>query len=462
MVRPPFLLIVAALAATASLAARFAHPPMAVEVAVYAAGQLPLLAVVLAVALRRPDERPAWLAVAAALAANGVANALVILRVTGVAAELVDPLYLVFGPLLLVAIVLLHRRRHGRLSGQVWLDGAIAVTAVAALAAALIYPVLSTLSGDLVLTATAAILYPAHDALLLALVAQIFLVRGRRPGRTWWLMAAALSVFLVADLASLVQATYAGATASPFVVAGWLVAPWLIAAAATVEPEPPAVLERWTLPAVPASAALVTLGVLAIDTHTYGTPVPRYVALGCGLLLVVRLAIGARETSRTIDATRRAADTDPLTGLANRRALMEDLEPALQRPGTTLALLDLDGFKAYNDTFGHPEGDALLVRFARRLDTLARADGRAYRLGGDEFCLLLHGRGSRTLAAAADALVEHRGTVLVTASFGSVRLGDEARDVASALRIADERLYAEKRARHRAAAAPPVTPAAQR
>ena len=67
-----------------------------------------------------------------------------------------------------------------------------------------------------------------------------------------------------------------------------------------------------------------------------------------------------------------------------------------------LALFDLDGFKHYNDTFGHPAGDALLERLGGNLARLVAGRGRAYRMGGDEFCALFEpatGRRRRSLAA---------------------------------------------------------------
>ena len=84
--------------------------------------------------------------------------------------------------------------------------------------------------------------------------------------------------------------------------------------------------------------------------------------------------------------------TDVLTGLGNRRALADDLLHALAEPAEhaelLLAVLDLDGFKQYNDTFGHAAGDALLQRLGLRLaESLIAHAGFAYRIGGDEFCV---------------------------------------------------------------------------
>ena len=93
-------------------------------------------------------------------------------------------------------------------------------------------------------------------------------------------------------------------------------------------------------------------------------------------------------------ASREEAHTDPLTGLGNRRALTRDLArrgggaPRAEAP-LVLVLFDLDGFKHYNDTFGHPAGDALLVRLGVSLRRCLGADGRAFRMGGDEFCALI-------------------------------------------------------------------------
>ncbi len=147
----------------------------------------------------------------------------------------------------------------------------------------------------------------------------------------------------------------------------------------------------------------------------------------------------------------RLANYDSLTGLRNRRKLVADLERTLaaaDAPGPhLLAIFDLNGFKNYNDSFGHPAGDALLARLGKRLAEAVGSDGQAYRLGGDEFCVLADGRvaaAGRILDAAVAALTEAGDRFEVSSSFGSVFLPAEARDVDSALRLADERLYAHK------------------
>jgi two-component system, cell cycle response regulator len=112
-----------------------------------------------------------------------------------------------------------------------------------------------------------------------------------------------------------------------------------------------------------------------------------------------------------------------------------------------LMLFDLDGFKQYNDRYGHPAGDALLTRLGDRLTMAVEEGGRAYRLGGDEFCVLAQGAhsGLHELAERARAaLVEDEPGVQILSSFGMVVLPDETSDITLALKLADERLYAHK------------------
>ena len=151
------------------------------------------------------------------------------------------------------------------------------------------------------------------------------------------------------------------------------------------------------------------------------------------------------ENFRLLSTARHEALTDKLTELPNRRALVHDLDRASATGRShTLVFFDLDGFKDYNDAFGHPAGDALLRRLA---PALARV-GDAYRLGGDEFCLLVEAAmtdDDPLVLGAVDALSEHGDGFSITASHGLVVLPHDATDATEALRLADERMYARKR-----------------
>jgi two-component system, cell cycle response regulator len=142
---------------------------------------------------------------------------------------------------------------------------------------------------------------------------------------------------------------------------------------------------------------------------------------------------------------------DTLTGLPNRRKLLLDLERAVVQADAgeraVLVLCDLDGFKLYNDTFGQLEGDLLLGRLSAKLALALAPHGTAYRLGGDEFCALLRidpDQLAPVIVACHLALRESGRGFLVRASIGSVALPEEAADASAALRLADERMHAQK------------------
>ncbi|HEX2024828.1 MAG TPA: diguanylate cyclase [Actinomycetota bacterium] len=170
--------------------------------------------------------------------------------------------------------------------------------------------------------------------------------------------------------------------------------------------------------------------------------------LAAAAVLLVVGAVSFRNAQRDLTT---AATTDGLTGLGNRRKLMSDLEAVARsarsdRP-TLVAMFDLDGFKAYNDTYGHPAGDALLVRLGRKFDAMIKGRGCAYRLGGDEFCLVTAeagGVGPALVEAAALSLSDRGEGFHVTASKGWCMVPSEARTPAEALRLADTRMYADK------------------
>ncbi len=167
-----------------------------------------------------------------------------------------------------------------------------------------------------------------------------------------------------------------------------------------------------------------------------------------GLLLVAYAATALRRGQRELVS---AATTDSLTGLGNRRLLFQDLEHAVGGAGEdecyVLVIADLNGFKSYNDSYGHPAGDALLVRLGTALEAAVGGRGQAYRLGGDEFCVLARlGPGGQwpVVAAVAEALSERGEAFQVTASVGTVLIPVDARDASDAMRTADLRMYEQK------------------
>src|SRR3954466_4562641 len=160
--------------------------------------------------------------------------------------------------------------------------------------------------------------------------------------------------------------------------------------------------------------------------------------------------------------TRLEADTDPLTGLANRRALERTLDAALTRAGARarsvgLLLVDLDGFKAVNDTHGHAAGDEALREVARRLRRSVRERDLVARLGGDEFVVVLTDLGGRSgavndsmerIAEVLGEPIAFNGTsVTLGAAIGVATFPADGGSGADLLAHADRAMYAAKGAR---------------
>jgi diguanylate cyclase (GGDEF)-like protein len=214
----------------------------------------------------------------------------------------------------------------------------------------------------------------------------------------------------------------------------------------------------WRVLVLPAVFATTALGLLVYDHFSHIDDLGLVLATLTLIAVIVRTALTFRDNLRMLAYSRREALTDALTGLGNRRRLMTDLlreidDATLESP-RTLILFDLDGFKRYNDNFGHPAGDSLLARLGRNLAVAVEPWGRAYRLGGDEFCALVEAgaaEADRIVAATSKALVEHGRGFAVRASHGVVVMPDEATDPSTAMQIADQRLYGSKGARRSSA-----------
>jgi GGDEF domain-containing protein len=137
-----------------------------------------------------------------------------------------------------------------------------------------------------------------------------------------------------------------------------------------------------------AAATDRALQAAAARSRTHAAAMLARARYGSAAVILALFAAFAWVYLRALRARRsaeRVALTDALTGLGNRRALTTGLQAAAG--ARMVALFDLDGFKQYNDTFGHPAGDALLARLGERLAGAVEGIGAAYRMGGDEFCV---------------------------------------------------------------------------
>ncbi len=227
-------------------------------------------------------------------------------------------------------------------------------------------------------------------------------------------------------------------------------------------------IKRWlapvcaTLLAIGSIAAIISLQHrAAANPDALGSGGLRIATVGSVLAIVCLLAaflvfygrwLMVRTTlARLLARSRRDALTDALTGLGNRRALIEALQARIGAASAAqplvLALYDLDGFKGYNDTFGHLAGDALLVRAAERLDATVAGFGKAYRMGGDEFCTLttVDPDGVDAMRERATAALLESGEAFdIDCSCGTVLLPGDAATAEAALLLADRRMYEQK------------------
>ena len=369
--------------------------------------------------------------------------------------SLSDAGYLAFYPASYVALALLVRARMPGFRRSLWLDGAIAALAVAALAAAIAVERVIELSatGDALLVATS-VAYPVGDVVLLGIVVAVFGLSGWRPGAAWIAIGAGLAIMAGADAIYLLQAAEGTYIEGGLLDTLWPASALLVGFSAWVRP--PSRAERFDLEGlrvviVPAACGMLAIALAAATDLTRLGDATMSLSLATLFLVTVRMGWAFRDNQRMLSHSRIEARTDALTGLGNRRRMMADLEEALldatPEDPRLVVLFDLDGFKSYNDTYGHPAGDELLSRLGHRLTGAAEPYGTAYRLGGDEFCVLA-GLGSacrEAVVGATTAALTDRGEGFeVTASQGSVLLPGEAETVEEALQLADTRMYAQK------------------
>ena len=402
-------------------------------------------------------DRTAWIWVGVAISAWAAGDIYYTAVLDGKAVipfpSLSDAGYLLFYPPVYVGLVVLFHKEVRGIVRSLWLDGLIAALTTAALAASVVYAIVErSLNGSGETSAGVAtnLAYPLGDMLVLGIVAGAVALSGWRVSAKWLIFGGGLLVFAVFDsiyLVEIAKNTYVGGT---WLDLGWPAGMLLIAGAGTLPSRRvrAAQLDGLRLILVPALFGSIAL-VLEIVDHfqTLNT-------LGITLATLALAAVFARmgmtfiDYLRLLEHTRHESKTDLLTGLWNRRALVGDLDETIEaETKSVLMLFDLNGFKSYNDSFGHPAGDALLARLGERLQSGLPAGGRAYRLGGDEFCVLVR-VDDRTMAdviAETTAnLTEEGKSFKITSSVGIVRLPEEATDTTEALKIVDRRMYRHK------------------
>jgi two-component system, cell cycle response regulator len=378
---------------------------------------------------------------------------------------LADLLYLSHYPILIAGLLLLVRQRTPSEDRASLIDASVIALAAGLLSwLFLIGPLALGSDAQLsILGKVASVAYPVADLLVFAVAVRLLVGPGTRPV-SYWLLSASLLVVLTTDTVYVLMQLTGTYTTGNVLDASWLGSYVLLGAAALhpsmrvlSEPSqtPRMHTSRWRLGLL-AVASLVAPATLVIPT-TLGRAVNLPVIAGASavlfLLVVARLG-------ELVDEQRRAAVTDGLTGLYNRRffeaTLALEAEHAF-RSGQDLGLLvvDIDHFKRINDAHGHQAGDRVLRELAARLVASSRDGDVIAGYGGEEFVVLLRNTSVQAVPETAERLRRAVGDAPVvladdiglatTISVGGAAWPVHARSADELVRVADQALYAAKR-----------------
>lgn len=404
-------------------------------------------------AIRQPRERAVWILFALGTTSYAAGNVYWGLVLEDDAnppyPSPADGFWLGLYPCIFAGMWLLARARLRGVNRRVCLDGLIVGLGLAALSASIVFgQVAESTHGD-AMTIVTNLSYPAADLLALILIAVLFSAARTLVDRTCQTLAVGIGVFLVTDSIYLFQIADGSYALNTMLDLGWPLALVLIGFAAWQPAGSRGHVRTESSITLPTVLVSLCVALMVYDHFVRVETLGVVLAAATLAAAVCRLVLTYRASSQLMRATHKAATTDELTQLGNRAKLLRDLDDALDSERSTLlAFFDLDGFKNYNDSYGHPAGDALLHRLAGRLAFAMPAGGEAYRLGGDEFCALIPWHESSdvadVVAPACAALFEQGEGFSVTTSWGHVVVPTEASTSSQAMSIADHRLYEDK------------------
>ena len=388
----------------------------------------------------------AFLALAIGLwAAGSILSSLSVFYTLNLRSELIsNVLYMLFYPAAFIAFPRLLSQRS-RISAVEILDSTIIALGLSSLGTALfVGPVLPRLNGDMVMTFFA-IFYPVGDLILVTSVISTLL--SQRLSKRAIVASAGIFIFAFSDFLFLwlhVNNKYIFGSVSDD---GWLVGLALLVMSTQFKASEQNSNEGVN-PVFVALSVFLSATLLGIITLRPGY-FPSFILLPTLLTLLVafiRMTIALRQ-ARSLGTERILARTDELTGLSNRRKLIAEMEEMGDAEGSLL-ILDLDGFKPINDSFGHDIGDEILKQVAIRFHRALPPDATLARLGGDEFGVLLHSNyeTSMEVARALHATMSYpfmieKESIDLGVSIG-VAANNEEHDL---LRRADVAMYRAKR-----------------
>ena len=318
------------------------------------------------------------------------------IELSAFAANISDALYLLFYPLALLGMQFLISIRQ-RLTILELVDASIVGLGLSTLGAAFaLQPVIPHFDGDLN-QSFLAIIYPVADLVLLCfiiatVVMQGFSIRGL-------LLTIGVCLYAATDFIFLWQNLNMNYVFGSLVDYGWLLA-FVVISESTWHSSTDNSVKNGVSPilitiSVFLSATLLALLAIAPANFPHFILIP---AIGTLALAFIRMSIALNQ-ARSIGHERVLARTDDLTTLPNRRRLISEIQSFATRKGSLL-LLDLDGFKPVNDSYGHEVGDKVLQQVAQRFTRALPSSALLARLGGDEFGILVDGSNESVMEIA--------------------------------------------------------------
>ena len=363
--------------------------------------------------------------------------------------KLVDVTYIAFYPLMILGIIRALAVTK-KVTALELLDTAIiALGTSSVISSLLLRPAQMRFDGQSY-EVFLSILYPVGDLVLVATCLSLIILQHRSMrGLSLFL---GILIFALTDLFFLLLSATTGYEFAALTDDGWLLGLVLIANALYLhggETEIPQLhINTWaTTFALIISSSILAFGAFRANYFPVFVLILSFLTISLAFL---RMALALRD-AKLVNEDREHARTDELTGLPNRRRFIAELELLRRRTGTLL-LLDLDGFKAVNDNYGHEVGDQLLKQITLRFNRVLPNDVLIARLGGDEFGVIVYGKRNigSDIALALRATCTYPftlsvGDVKVGVSIGSVTTEGPTTTKEALLKRADAAMYEAKR-----------------
>ena len=363
--------------------------------------------------------------------------------------KLIDVTYIAFYPLMIIGIIRALAVTK-KVTALELLDTAIiALGTSSVISSLLLRPAQLRFDGESY-EVFLSILYPVGDLVLVATCLSLIILQ-HRSLRGLCLFVGVL-IFALTDLFFLLLSATSGYEFAALTDDGWLLGLVLIANALYLhggETEIPELrINTWaTTFALIISSSILAYGAFRANYFPAFVLIISFITISLAFL---RMALALRD-AKMVSEDREHARTDELTGLPNRRRFIAELELLRRRTGTLL-LLDLDGFKAVNDTYGHEVGDQLLKQITLRFNRVLPNGVLIARLGGDEFGVVVYGNRNigNDVALALRATCTYPftlsvGDVKVGVSIGSVTTEGPTSTKEALLKRADSAMYEAKR-----------------